>query len=358
MDALVAGGDVEAAIATARRHADTGDRNAAHRLAQLLAGAGRVDEMFAFLRPRLTDPRLAEALVEASAGHGRDDEVVALLREVIAAGEHLPSWRREPNNGTWLLSQVLERQGRVDEAAALLAVSFNDVTGLAELLARHGREAELVALGAGDDGERRRIAGASLVDMLLAAERTDEAIGVLRRLAAEGDQGAACRLARWLAEHARVDEAIDALLPVAAAIEPYPGDVHGAVWQLMELLIGRGGAGDALACLDELVAGGVGFDLRYHRLDVLFACGRADEAFAELHRLAAAGDQHAESSLARMLIAAGRLEEAESVLQPGRSDHLHGELLAEVLIRQGRVDEAITVLHAREPLVWGAAAGE
>ncbi|MEU0556851.1 hypothetical protein [Dactylosporangium sp. NPDC006015] len=150
---------------------------------------------------------------------------------------------------------------------------------------------------------------------LLVAEGHSEAV---RREALDGDWGCARALGKDLVARGGFAAALDLYRPFLTD-GTAPPDPHR-----------------------PLPADGVPGEAAKLSVDALVAGGDVEAAIATARRHADTGDRNA----------------AESVLQPGRSDHLHGELLAEVLIRQGRVDEAITVLHAREPLVWGAAAGE
>ncbi len=105
----------------------------------------------------------AAALVEQSAGEGRDEEIAALLRDRIDPDV----WKSDPVAVT-ALAAVLERQGRVDEAADLLEfhadlgavflVDHHDE--LARLLVRHGRTERLRALIGGCGGAEAAAAAA------------------------------------------------------------------------------------------------------------------------------------------------------------------------------------------------------
>ncbi|MFF5225700.1 hypothetical protein [Dactylosporangium sp. NPDC000521] len=126
-----------------------GDRHALHFHAGLLLRRGRAGEAFAMLVPHVADGLLAAVLVEAAAAAGRDEEAAALLTARIEAGA--VRWEHRPAVVV-LLAGVRERQGRVEEAVAIL--SAHNRFALAGLLARHDRVEELRTLVATDhDGQ-------------------------------------------------------------------------------------------------------------------------------------------------------------------------------------------------------------
>lgn len=174
---LDAAGRTGEAIDLVRRHAMAGGRLTGPRLAELLARQGRTDEVMALLGPHAADPWYAGTLVRLTAGAGHDDELATLLRARPGRGHD--RWDAET-----LLATVLARQGHVDEALRLLGP---DAGRAADLLARHGLEARLRDL-----------------------------------VARTGDVDAACRLAAWLEEQDRVDDAVDALR-AAEAVELFLG---------------------------------------------------------------------------------------------------------------------------------------
>ncbi|MET7973186.1 hypothetical protein ABZW44_08875 [Streptomyces mirabilis] len=145
-------GRVDEAIEVFRANRQAGGLGALKDFTLLLARHGRGDEAFDLLLPYLGDWFLAEALVEVSAGLGRDEEVATLLTARVETGSQ-SGWpdfggrHTEPPNALELLATVRERQGRVDEAIALLRTreitSVNGRDQLADLLARHERIEEL-----------------------------------------------------------------------------------------------------------------------------------------------------------------------------------------------------------------------
>ncbi|MFJ2664140.1 tetratricopeptide repeat protein [Nocardia fluminea] len=145
-------GRTDEAVTLCRPAVASGDRDAIEYSARLLAHGGRAGEAFDLLRPSVDDWFHARALVEVSVELGREGEVTQLLLEAIER----PRW---PGAGAdeivlhlELLATVLERQGRVDEAVALLnqnLFSSNIIEHLAATLIRHQRYDELRELLAG-----------------------------------------------------------------------------------------------------------------------------------------------------------------------------------------------------------------
>lgn len=143
------------AIALARPYARVGGFKLEF-LARLLARHGRRDEAVGLLSAGIEDPALATALVEVTEGTGRDEDVAALLAARIPARHRCDEpWccrGLDPDTAIGLLAVIRERQGRLDEAIALLRTRQVSSSGgrdrLADLLARHGRTGELRAYAA------------------------------------------------------------------------------------------------------------------------------------------------------------------------------------------------------------------
>ncbi|GAA4250399.1 tetratricopeptide repeat protein [Dactylosporangium darangshiense] len=243
---------------------------------------------------------------------------------------------------------VLERQGRVGDAVALLQAHLrsgeaplNYVEQLADLLARHNREAEQrdLAAGPGDEGAAFRLAG-----WLEEQARADEAIDVLRPLATAGSPNAAAALAGLLVRHGRVDEAIEVLRPVPQAT----ADPECIVDMLCNLLIDQGRADEALAVIEDLAArgGGTRIDIARERSKVLARSGQVEQAIAQLRDFADSGADYVTTMLADLLVDAARADEAVAVLRAGEQSTTIRTHLAKVLIGQGRVREAVELFHA------------
>jgi tetratricopeptide (TPR) repeat protein len=197
MDLLEDWRRIDEAIAVARPHADGGNRLALNYFARLLARNGYGDEAFALLEPHVQDWFLATALVAVSAGVGRDDDAAALLTarvEVIERRCDNPacSCGAPDPFAVGLLAEIRERQGRIDEAIALLhtrsTTSINNRDQLADLLARHDRIEELREYAA---SEYHGHAAQRLAELLEERGDVAGAIAVYRqRLSDSGGGGA------------------------------------------------------------------------------------------------------------------------------------------------------------------------
>lgn len=276
--------------------------------------------------------RLRVSLLTSMARYG---EAIDGLRPLIGEIED-PSRRLQESA---VLSRLLERVGRADEAIRVLETALAESTeetsvqikmALAGVLERHGRaaeaiemlESELAAAGAGEMG----VFGAALSEILDRAGRSDEALAVLGSVTEameEAGNGAATagielrklgilaagerwqeivdRASAWLhaenpdlksaayrlvpqalAELGRLDEALALLEPKAA--EPSPSsdepppvaepsssaepaaaqtDVNERllIATRVDLLMGHGREDEALALLDQVIAGGGTNDL-------------------------------------------------------------------------------------------------
>ncbi|MFJ9448309.1 hypothetical protein ACIRRH_41835 [Kitasatospora sp. NPDC101235] len=342
----------EEAIVSSRPYAQAGDRLVLEVFARLLARHGRAEEAFALLRPGIESGFLAAALVDVAGTAGLDEQAVALLEDRIAAA--VPACddpdcgrlRIEPSNAVNLLAAIRERQGRTEEAIALLrtagASSVNSRDLLADLLARHGRIGELRAYAA---GEQHGFAVVRLAEVLEERGDVDGAAAVFRHPdnPPHWRSNHAVARARLLARHGRGDEAIEEL----RAFTEVPG--YGEDWvveALCTLYAEQGRAQDGLAYLDamkERYGGQEGWETFAPRLSLMAACGRIDEV-AELARAhPEGGASYAICFISDLLAAAGRTEEALAVLGPYPA---YRQARAEYLIELGRVGEAVAVLQS------------
>ncbi|GAB3846092.1 tetratricopeptide repeat protein [Dactylosporangium cerinum] len=320
------------ALTLVRRHATAGGPHTGPLLAELLARQGRTDEIVAMLLPCIADRSYAEPLVRLTTGH--DDELARLLRDQL--GTVCPLLRPAE-----LLATVLERQEKVDEAVAVLRdhlVAVNDVAPLADILARHEREAQLRDLVAGAGGE---VAALRLATWLEERGRVDDAVEVTRPYIAAPD--AAVFLARLLTRHGRIGEAIDVLRPVPATMGEHAGCVVG---ELCDLLVERGRTDEALAFVDDLGArDGMGADLHLERAAVLVRAGRIESAIAWLRDRPDVRTWRVASCLADLLIDAGRPDDAGAVLDAVDRTDLWVDDLATLLIRRGKAAEALALFQ-------------
>ncbi|MFC5746938.1 tetratricopeptide repeat protein [Actinomadura rugatobispora] len=345
-DLLDGWGRGDEAIALLRPHA--GDRLALPDLAKLLSRHDRTAEAFDLLYPHTKDWFLAQALVDVTAGTDRDEEVAHLLEAYVADVHRFEAepWNAEPSNAVDLLATVRERQGRIDEAIALLHTRHvgvvNNRDQLADLLVRHGRHDELREYVAGEGGEA---AAYCLAELLEERGDVEGAVEVLRPLA-DGSPNAAFALAELLARHGRADEAIEVLRPVPRSMG---GDPEWVVRKLGTLLADEGRLDEALAFIDAF--DGRSWELAYERAWLLSYCGRTDEAVTELRAHPEAATWYGAWLISGLLADAGRLDEAIEVLRTGSDAGTNATALAELLIRQGHVKDAMTALHQRTTVV-------
>ncbi|MGW0433918.1 tetratricopeptide repeat protein [Micromonospora sp. NPDC003197] len=349
-------GRTEEAIALARPYAEAGDRLALDFFARLLARHGRGDEAFALLRPHIKDWFLATALVDIAEGAGQDEDAAALLAARIEAGQehecNAPSCRRrdvEPWDAVDLLAAIRERQGHIDEAITLLhtrdTTSVNGRDQLADLLARHNRIDELRTYAA---TEYHGHAAQRLAQLLEERGDVEGAIAVYRQ---PGDSPArqlhgAVQLAQLLVRHGRGDEATEVLRSLADS----PGGAED--WIVDELCThyaDQGRAEDGLAYLDALKvrSGGEDWEFFRMRLPLMVACGLREEAIEQARAHPEGGTWYASSSIAELLAAAGRIEEAVAILEQQKRGV--SSVLARHLIDLGRVKAAIALLQQHEP---------
>ncbi|MFF2149273.1 tetratricopeptide repeat protein [Kitasatospora sp. NPDC058190] len=347
-------GRAQEAIELSRPYAQAGDRLVLEFFARLLARHGRAAEALALLRPGIEDWFLAQALVDVAEAAGQDEEVAALLEARIEAAVPAcddPDCRRlrlEPSNAFGLLATVRERQGRVDEAIALLrrreVTSVNGRDALADLLARHDRIEELRAYA---DSEYHGHAARSLAEVLEARGDEEGAIAVYRTFAEKphGMWRVAHLLSQLLVRHGRTDEAI----VVIRALADSPGGAEDCVVDaLCTLYAEHGRAQEALAYLDALKErrdGEEDWDFFQIRLPLMANCGLLDEAIEQARAHPEGGTWYAAWSLSHLLAEAGRIEEAVAVLEqhPGSNN----TVLAHHLIDLGRVNEAVALLQVR-----------
>ncbi|MFI6084067.1 tetratricopeptide repeat protein [Streptomyces sp. NPDC051217] len=347
-------GRADEAIALARPYAAAGG-TALDFFARLLARHGQEDEAVTLLSAGIEDWFLATALVDIAEGTGHDEDVAALLAARIPAGHRCDGpWCCRglgPHMAIGLLAAIHERQGRVDEAIALLhtrqeITSINNHDQLADLLARQDRIGELRAYAATEPlGQAAR----RLAEVLEERGDVEGAIAVYREEydSPIGRHHRAVELAQLLARHGRGDEATE----VMGELVDSPGGAEDwLVDTLCTLYSDHGRARDGLAHLDALKArrdGKEEWELFRPRLRLMADCGLLDEA-VELARGHSEGDaSYAAETISDLLAEAGRTEEAVAVLEPYAPTH--SRPLADHLISLGRVKDAVVLLQHREP---------
>lgn len=351
-DLLEGWGRVEEAVEITRVRMEAGHPMALESYTRLLARNGRAAEAFTLLRPHLGEPSLAEALVDVAGPAGRDDEVAALL---TARTEHRCSdfpWccrGFDRDMAIGLLATIRERQGRIDEATALLCAENITPVGhreqLAALLARHGRLDALRAAATSDDSG---FAVQRLARLLEERGDVEGAVAAYRQAEGTVDRtsNSAFELAQLLARHGRGDEAIDVMRVQA---EAHNGD-DWILHTLSGLYLEHGRPQDGLELLDSLAAARGGeeeWDLYWIRLPLIAACNGIDEAIAQARAHPEGATSYAAPHIAELLAGTGRTEDALAVLEQHAPANRHD--LAGYLIDLGRVEDALAILQRPTP---------
>ncbi|MFI6986432.1 tetratricopeptide repeat protein [Embleya sp. NPDC050154] len=345
--------------------AELGDGHVCARYAELLSKGGRVEEAVDVLTPHLGEYWLRSRLVEVTEGRGRDDLVLELLTREAERGERADAGACErcgESCGTgrtdrWdvllLISRVLERAGRADEAVEVLRAErasdrrhpVNFPEYYAELLARQGLIEELGALAAEDHRSALDVYAKALED----AGRASEAETVLREgIEAHDHPKDRAALMRLLVRRGRVDEAIETGRPT---YEYY--DCWNFLHWALELLVDDGRPDRALELLDGLTDAYVEEHpdrVRHLRLWLLGEAGRCAEGISEATALNKREPGRWDTALARLLERDGRLEEALALLRSSTHYLVHHDL-PDMLIRHDRPAEALdsipTIAEAR-----------
>ncbi|MGY3206291.1 tetratricopeptide repeat protein [Streptomyces sp. TE5632] len=346
-------GRADEAIVLTRARMEVGHPLALEFYARLLARHGRSDEAFTLLQPHIDDWFLAAALVDVAEGAGRDEKAAELLAARIPDEHRCDSpWccrGLDPDAAIGLLATIHERQGRVDEAIALLrtrnVTSVNGRDQLADLLARHDRTGDLRAYAV---TEELGYAARCLAELLEERGDVEGAIAAYRQAdePAAYDPNSAVQLAQLLARHGRGDEAIEVMRHQADARNGDDWILH----TLSDLYLDQSRPEDGLAHLDALAAARGGeddWDLFWIRLPLTAACDQVDEAIERARAHPEGGTSYAAPHIAELLASAGRTEEAVAVLRPHSPANSHD--LAGYLIDLGRIKEAVAVLHQDKP---------
>ncbi|MFF6778419.1 tetratricopeptide repeat protein [Streptomyces sp. NPDC012637] len=346
-------GRAEEAIVLARPYTEVGGLPLEF-FARMLARHGRTDEAISRLSAGVEDWFLATALVDIAEGTDRDADIAALLAARIPDQHRCDSpWccrGLEPDTAIGLLATIRERQGRVDEAIALLhtrqhITSVNNHDQLADLLARHDRIEELRAYAA---TEYLGHAARRLAEVLEERGDVEGAIAVYRQ---PGDSpvrqhNGAVHLAQLLVRHGRGHEAIEVMRVLADS----PGGAEDwIVHTLCTLYADHGRALDGLAYLDALKArrdGREEWDFFRLRLPLMADCGLLDEAVEQAQAHPEGNTSYAAWIISDLLAKNGRIEEAVAALEPYASDNSGS--LAGHLIDLGRVKDAVVLLQQRE----------
>ncbi|SDT83358.1 hypothetical protein SAMN05216371_8179 [Streptomyces sp. TLI_053] len=317
--------------------------------AEVLVGAGQVDEAIDLLAPRLHEKWARWALVSATDGHGRDERVLDLLGPIAERFRRDPQQPEVRSLEDALSAQVrvLERSGRVDAAIRLAADDAAEQRGWsttgdwAKLLARHGRLEELRELAATQKSSAALLYTRALENL----GRTDEAEAHLRRLVATEtypDHYNNALLELLVRQH-RFDDAVEAVA------RTFDGLHQSNLLQGTMILLAEQGQHDrALALTEgrspEFLAENDRCWLRSNRWWLMGESGRSRQALAELEALPPHQVDDREITVAWLLAHDGRPDEAIARLRPLLPARAAAIDLAVLLVGQGRYVEAIAVI--------------
>ncbi|MBP0451231.1 tetratricopeptide repeat protein [Kitasatospora sp. RG8] len=353
-------GEGDEALATVRPDAtELGDGHVCARYAELLSKAGRIEEAIDVLKPHLGEHWLRSRLVEVTERQGCDDRVLDVLTREAERMERTESAACErcgqkscgvARTDRWdvllLISRVLERAGRMDEAVEVLRAErasgrrhpVNFPEYYAELLARQGLIEELGVLAAEDHRSALDVYAKALED----AGRPGEAETVLREgIEAHDHPKDRAALMRLLVRQGRVDEAVETGRPT---YEYY--DCWNFLPWALELLVDDGRPGRALELLDGLTDEYVKEhpdQVRHLRLWLLGEADRCKEGISEATALNEREPGEWDTALARLLERDGQTEEALALLRSSTHYLVHHDL-PDMLIRHGRPAEALDAI--------------
>ncbi len=353
VELLESWGRASEALALTRPYAAAGGQ-ALEFFARLLARHGGAAEAFELLSAGIEDWVLATALVDVAELAGLDDDAARLL------SEHIPDDHRcdspwccgglDADTALSLLARIRERQGRTDEAIALLhtrrITSVNSRDQLADLLARHGRLDELRKYAATDVHGH---ATQRLAEVLEERGDVEGAISLYRRAAAAvpGGSNTAYQLAQLLARHGRGAEAVDVM---RAQADAHPGE-DWILHTLAGLCLDRDRPEDGLAHLDELKAARGDdeeeWDLFWIRLPLIATSSGPDAALQQASAHPEGDSAYAAEHMARVLHNAGRTEEAIALLD--RHLPAHRSDMAAYFISLDMIDDAVELLQQHDP---------
>lgn len=329
---------------------ETGGRTPLEYYTRVLTRHRCGEEAFELLLPHIMDWFLASALVDVAQSIGRDEDAAALLAERIQVGRTCDTagctrHRVEPDNAVSLLATIRERQGRIEEAVALLHTrdvsSVNGRDQLADLLVRHLRIEELRAYVATDShGHTAR----RLAQVLEEGGDVEGAIAVY-----QGPEASkvhrfhrAVHLAELLVRHERGEEAVAVM---RGAVDSPGGFEDWIVHTLCDLYAGQGRPQDGLDYLDALKKrrGKEEWELFQFRPGLMAACGRREEAIGLIRAHPEGDTAYGAEAVSVLLADAGRVKAAVALLATKASSD--SSVLAWHLIDLGRVKDAVEVLQ-------------
>lgn len=312
-------------IAELERMSETGDKYAVEQLIQVWS---RQEDVEALRRWSTRDEGARRELVETLLRLDHD-EAAGELRALAAEGDS------DAEQG---LIRMLADQHAIDELRELdrRGVPCAKVH-LAGAMAEAGEVAEAVSMltrmaAAGDDTARWHLAC-----LWLDTGDVDKAVEQLTYLTGRevaGHDDVRRQLIALLAEHARAED--------LARIVRQTQDTH-AMDALVRVYANQGRYEDALQVLGSLIAAG-DLNARRRSAELLASHGRLDKALKQLRDMAAAGDKYAKARLVSMLARHRRVEDLRAMA--GAGDWDAHRRLADIYARSGDTHGALGEFRA------------
>jgi hypothetical protein len=375
VDRLLAFGRADEALVELRARADSGHRSVQHRLADLLARQGLIDELWAMADKGSGEAR--DRLVEHLLSRRQVDDAFVVVQVL---GSPRPEAARELLGLLWTegrtddvldlilthglydgivgpeVAEQLARAGRTAEAIAVYehgpAAGEREASGLARLLYDAHRIDEVVALLRRHVGQNRAVA-VELTERIVAAPSVAGVVSVLPELVRLGTAPQAVDVIVVAIAHGWAAEVVGALRAMTdeggrargrrdALLAWVEGPNHGSFDGAVDALLRRQRIADAVAVLRARSGAGEG-GATLRLISLFIERDRIDEAIALVKRKRTASHAEAAGTLARVLVERGRVDAAINVLagQLDTGDRDVVFALADLLLDEGRIDESV-----------------
>lgn len=315
------------------------------RLADLLAARDNIQELqvradagswpaACWLADLLVDRgNIDELRARADAG---DEAAGDRLARLLVDHDDIEGMRTRANagdrNAAERLARLLVEQDHIDEAITIVrtlaAASDWPAKWLVTLVREQGNTQEAITLLRARADGGDEYAAADWAELLIEQDRTDQAIPIAKALVDTNRQSIAFEWCNRLAEQGRTDEVLTVLRALADAGDSFAAD------QLVDTLIAENCTEDALGLLRARAD--TGDNEATDRLAQLLI---QQDHLDELRARADAGDMNAAGRLADLLAERGRLDELRERADAHDWDWCAAGRLADLLVKHGRLEE-------------------